>query len=157
MAYALTGPASPGRLPELAAFATSNITCAPVSRVTRVVALLGCALGSILAITFHSGLIVLAVGITAFAVAFAIDKSGLEAREERKKADLRERRRREQLARERREREQFDRQRQPNWALDPSRLDDDCAELLRRARSAVRVIRASAARAENLLEPPVSS
>ena len=45
---------------------------------------------------------------------------------------------------------------QPVHALDSPRLDDDCAELLRRAKSAVQAILASPARAENLLDPPVN-
>jgi DnaJ-like protein len=116
---------------------------------------------SILASVFGAQAILLAVGSTIFTVASIPVASKLQAGQLERKLARDQRRlqleRQQQLARQRsRVPSSTAKLPQPVQAPAPPKLDGDCAELLRRAKSAVQSILASPAHAENLLDPPVN-
>jgi hypothetical protein len=137
---------------------TSSITGTPVNKVAWfVVVLVGLtAVSSILASIFGGQAIVLAVVSTIFTGAAAFGASKLQARENRRSRaraladqqamELERLRKQQELERN----QELQRQRSIRRGL-----DQDFAELLRRAEVAVKDILESEARAEDLLDPPV--
>jgi hypothetical protein len=91
--------------------------------------------------------VLLAVGSTSFAIVVALGAVELQARQRRKQiAERDQRQKQEQL--ERQKQEQLERQKE-------SALDRDCADLLRRAKTAVEAILASDACTDDWIRPPV--
>lgn len=121
-----------------------------MNRVAWVVVILGglTAVSSILASIFGAQAILLAVCSTIFTIAVAWMAG---PQERRRRERVLERQRQAQLAHQLRE-EQERRQREQRARR---MLDQDCADLLRRAEAAESSVLASDARAQNLLDPPI--
>ena len=120
-----------------------------VNRVAWVVVVLGAlaALSAILTGVLGAHVFLLAAGTTGFTVAATGGALKLQARKDDKLPEP---------GQEELKHQQELRQRQEaRRSLDRRRLDPDCAEVLYRAEVAVKAILGSAARAEDLLDPPV--
>lgn len=159
MGYVLIGSELPGRAGCYGRRVdTSSVTGMPVRIFAWVLVVLGglTAVSSILASVFGAQAILLAVGSAIFTGAALLWASKLQAEENRSWRDELLRREQQKALERQQHQEELERQQELRRQRSIREgLDRDCADLLRRAEGAVKVIVASDARAEDLLDPPV--